>query len=167
MLYGSAELNGKNATDNVYLKYSDLGVTTFPFLAITDQFGIDNTFDGILGLSRQDKTYGNGPLFVEQAKLGGAITKEQVSFYMDKATGSNYVDVGAYTLSSVKGGSESDITWINMPAEGFFWYSSAVQGIAIGDDSYTKTGRTARFMYGTDNQAPVIYDTGTSFIYGP
>lgn len=37
----------------------------FPFVGITDQYGISETFDGILGLSRQDTEYGNGPLFVE------------------------------------------------------------------------------------------------------
>jgi hypothetical protein len=125
--YGSAYLEGFNATDNVYLKYTDLGVTNFKFFGITYQEGIDDTFDGIIGFSRQDSgEFPNGPLFVEEAKKAGALTKEQVSFYMDTPSGTNYAEFGAYSLSAVKGSSESSITWLNMPAEGFFWYSSAV-----------------------------------------
>jgi hypothetical protein len=143
LLYGSAELDGKNSTDNVYLKYTDVGVTTFPFLAITSQYGIDSTFDGILGLSRQDSVYGNGPLFVEQAKLAGALTTEKVSFYMSSKTGINYADFGEYTLSSVKNSDANNIAWLNMPAEGLFWYSAAVQAVGIGSNEFTNTGRTA------------------------
>lgn len=86
---------------------------------------------------------------------------------MDIASGTNYADFGAYTLASVKDSNADNIAWLNMPAEGFFWYSAAVQAVQIGGNSYTSTGRTAEYCYGKENQAPVIYDTGTSLIYAP
>jgi hypothetical protein len=96
LVYGSAELEGKNSTDSVYLKNPDLGLASFPFLAITKQTGISSTFDGILGLSRAGSDYDNGPLFVEQARAAGQLTSETVSFYMDKASGTNYADFGPW-----------------------------------------------------------------------
>jgi hypothetical protein len=54
-----------------------------------------------------------------------------------------------------------------MPTGGFFWYSSAVQAVQIGESEYTSTKRTAGYSYANGLEAPVIYDTGTSLIYAP
>lgn len=53
LLYGSAELDGHENTDDVYLSHPDLGLEDFSFVGIIEQEGIQTTFDGILGLSRQ------------------------------------------------------------------------------------------------------------------
>ena len=86
---------------------------------------------------------------------------------MDKASGTNYADFGAYSLSSVKGQSEDNIAWLDMPAESSFWYSSAVQAVQIGDNEYTSSGRTAAYAFETYTESPVIFDTGVSMIYAP
>jgi hypothetical protein len=90
-----------------------------------------------------------------------------VSFYMSDASGTNYADFGPYTLESVRGNSEDNITWFNMPDESLYWYSSAVQAVQIGENELTTSKRTAGYFYGPENQVPAIYDTGTSLIYAP
>ena len=168
LLYGSAELDGHLVSDHTYLSHPDLGVDDFPFIAVWQQVGISEDFDGILGLSRQQSgEYENGDLFVQYAKDSGAITKEMVSFYMDNASGNNYADFGPYTLESVKGNSEDNIAWLNMPDESLFWYSSAVQAVQIGENEQTTSKRTAGYFYGPGNDLPAIFDTGTSLIYAP
>jgi hypothetical protein len=51
--YGSASVKGYYATDLVSLDTADsTQVTGFEFFAMASQVGIDDTFDGILGLGR-------------------------------------------------------------------------------------------------------------------
>lgn len=52
LLYGSAELDGHLVNDHAYLSHPNLGVEDFPFIAVWQQVGISEDFDGILGLSR-------------------------------------------------------------------------------------------------------------------
>lgn len=50
----------------------------FNFLAMTWQTGIRETFDGIIGFSRQyyTGTFSSGPLFIEGLKNESKITRE-------------------------------------------------------------------------------------------
>jgi hypothetical protein len=57
--YGSASVTGYNSTDyisvvqtNGWSKTSDCQILAFPFFGLKNQIGIEESFDGILGLSR-------------------------------------------------------------------------------------------------------------------
>jgi hypothetical protein len=105
-----------------------------------------------LGLSRQynpgNKVYCE--LFLKFSKNSEVISKEMISFYFDNSGGTSHADFGDYSLDSVKGNSEDNIAWINMPDESFYWYSAAVQAVKIGDDEFTNQKRTASYSYGPD-----------------
>lgn len=104
---------------------------------------------------------------MEGLKNNSIITKEQASFFIGSTDQQSYVDIGAYDLSSVKGGSESNIQWMNMINDTLFWASYAVQGVKIGNEEFTPEGMTAQIGYGDYYSDPAIYDTGTSLIYTP
>jgi hypothetical protein len=68
--YGSANLYALNASDSISLDgTNDTRLESFNFLAIKEEVGIQATFDGILGMSRQmvlpEKDFKNGPLLLE------------------------------------------------------------------------------------------------------
>ena len=57
LTYGSATADGYNSTDQAFVvlptnSSNGTGLTSFQFLALVDETGIDNNYDGILGLSR-------------------------------------------------------------------------------------------------------------------
>ena len=54
--YGSASILGYNATDSISVGGSTY-LPDFPFFALTEQIGIEESFDGILGFSRQSTDY--------------------------------------------------------------------------------------------------------------
>lgn len=117
--YGSAQLYGYSATDSTSMQSSGTGtkLDNFNFVAISSQRGIQSTFDGIIGFSRQyyTSTFTSGPLFVEGLKNASKITKEQISFYMTDTNGQSFADVGAYDTTNMKGGDANNIAWISMP----------------------------------------------------
>jgi len=53
--YGSASILGYNATDSISV--NDASLEDFPWFALTEQIGIEESFDGILGFSRQSTDY--------------------------------------------------------------------------------------------------------------
>jgi len=108
----------------------------------------------------------NGPLFVEQLKIAGKITEEQISFYITNTNGQSYCDLGAYKTDAIRDGDAAKIKWVAMPKELLFWYAF-VDGIVYDDPSKTRmstVGFTSRVKI---NPAPAIFDTGTSLIYVP
>ena len=80
--YGSALIYAVNATDVTSLEDPTSSTGTqlnpFNFLAMTWQTGIRETFDGIIGFSRQYYTdsFSSGPLFIEGLKNESKITRE-------------------------------------------------------------------------------------------
>lgn len=79
--YGSANLYALNGTDQISLDgTTDTRLDSFNFLAIKEQVGIQSTFDGILGMSRQmvlpDMDFENGPLLIEKMKKASLISRE-------------------------------------------------------------------------------------------
>ena len=73
------------------------------------------------------------PLFIEQAKLASKITAEIIAFSMSKTATQSFADVGAINLNGVKDSDVSNIVYLNVPEIPYFWYSSQVQAIKIGE----------------------------------
>lgn len=117
-----------SATDAVSLdNTASTRLSSFNFLAISSQVGIQESFDGILGMSRQmvlpEQNFETGPLLVEQLKIAGLITREQVSFYITDFTAQSFCDLGAYDAANIKNGDTSKIVWLPQPSNVIFWYS--------------------------------------------
>lgn len=85
--YGSASLKGYEYFDKVCLELNTC-LADFEFFLISEQRGIREPIDGILGLSRNNgfhvnPTRGNttGPLLMETLAYKGIIDADKFSFY--------------------------------------------------------------------------------------
>lgn len=86
-------------------------LNSFNFLAILRQYGIRDTFDGIIGFSRQlyTSSFSSGPLFIEGLKNASKISREQISFYMTNTNAQSFADVGDYDTANMKDGNANKI----------------------------------------------------------
>jgi hypothetical protein len=157
-----------NATDTVYLTYPSIRADNFPFYAMYSMAGDDFTdVQGVLGFGRKDYYGNSGPLYMEKVKSTNHITTNQISFRLGAHNGTNYVDVGAVTASSIKDSSTAEVVWFDQPQNAPYWQFKAVQGIQIGFRKYTTTGFTAGYQYGYELEFPAIVATGDALITAP
>ena len=99
-MYGSALLQGHVYTDKVCLFENSACVENFEFFLVTQQQGLSEPIDGIIGLARnidiQTEEYTVGPLFYEYMYNADLIQSNEFSFYIPKNDLSqSYIDFGA------------------------------------------------------------------------
>ena len=161
-----------NATDSVSLDNTkDTWLSSFNFLAIYEQKGIQKTFDGILGLSRQmvrpELDFENGPLIMQKMKETGLISREQISFYITTYNRQSFADLGSYDITNVRYEDPNQIVWLPMPKPNtLFWYSY-IEGIMYESPDKTRMSKVGYTSQIRIDPEPAIFDTGTSLIYIP
>lgn len=169
--YGSADLYAVSASDSISVDNTpSTRLASFNFLAVSSQRGIQESFDGILGMSRQmslpEENFQTGPLLVDKLKTAGLITQEQASFYITDYTAQSFCDLGAYNAANIRDGDASKIVWLPQKPNVLFWYS-AISGVLYDSPEKKRmpgTGYTSQIRF---DAAPAIFDTGTSLIYVP
>ena len=134
------------------------------FYLITQQQGISSTFDGIIGMSRDNLLYKNGPILYDYLYKAGTITDNIFAFYLGDANtvgDDSYCELGGYTTTKFKSG--ESITYF--PAVTHFFWILEIEGYRFGESDTFSDGTYSSFA--SPNTTIGIMDTGTSFMYIP
>ena len=132
--YGTVFFNGNVYSDTICIQLSAC-VPDFEYFAISEQIGLREPIDGIMGLARNNiPTFhrGEGTIsttksYVTAMKEADLINNETFSFYFNNLE-SSYVDFGQYQETSITG----DIKYVDT-FEDFFW-SLSCSAVGFGQD---------------------------------
>ena len=136
--YGSfVHVEGKEVQDQVCLKSFSLCMDPLDFFLISDQFGIPDEADGILGLAQGKRPRGFnmeddfevGPLFVDIFATAQHITEKAFSTRFSGPFGNSFVDFGPQREEEMSSIGEL----VEIPMNKGFFYSAIPQGIRFGD----------------------------------
>lgn len=128
------------------------------FVALSEEDGLSDYEDGILGMwSGNVSGYDNTEMLMPGLVTDSTITEEIFSFYMTGLSETSYIDFGTIDSSVVT--DSSDITWISIESENY-WWTNKVTGFRWGDDWSDDTEYAIPELEG-------FTDTGTSCISGP
>lgn len=106
-------------------------------------------------------SFGNGPKFLKGLKDAGAITSTLQAWYLSNDdTTQSYVELGGYTTTIIRSGE----TLQQFPLEDSFYWLGKVEGFRVGT---TETLADSTVMGYYTAKTDVIYDTGTTLMYGP
>ena len=151
LYYGLGEVHGYLCTDTVEVE--GLRVLDQPLVLATSDGSLDGLeSDGILGLGFSGLSDGY-PTFVQNLKAQGEIDSAVFSLYLnhwDNAYMESAMTIGGFDAETYGQGQMTTINIISYPG---FWMSSVSKLIVAGNQA------------GSENTA--IFDTGTSYIYGP
>jgi len=139
-------------------------VDDFEYFLITEQTGLDEDIDGILGLSMggAKSTYDTGPLLVEALTTDNDLSANIFSFYLDNINGTSYVDMGYADPNSMT--DIDDLVEISM-VDHFFWlqYMFAMRFGESPEEEYKFEAEDIEGYVGYST----IFDTGTTLAYVP
>ena len=145
LAYGSASLKGLRASDKVCLPInSDQSegacLSKFEFFYVSEQAGLTDRIDGVLGLSRSylppglmaDDWRGIGPLYVKELAEQGHIDKNIFAFYLEShaSVSSSFLDIGAIEDSHMRKG-ETPV-WFKLTPH-MYWMVESVSGVRFAE----------------------------------
>lgn len=166
-LYGSAALSGSTYSDKVCLSASDSStcISTFEYFAITDQQGLSDPIEGILGLCAGADTsllcdgcfFDPGPLLIEGFSDEGSISANQFSFalYGFNSDTQSVLDIGEPDSSKYAG---ENLVQIYLEQD-FFWLTRWM-GVNLNANS-------DEHEYQVDDLPYTILDSGSSHLFVP
>ena len=173
--YGDVYFLGDIYNDNVCLNFS--ACIAIDFFYITEQRGLKEPIDGILGMARnyppqhlsEVESVQPGPLFVNELWREGLLEDPVFALYLDKQNEQSWIDFGA-TDTSILRANES-LEPIKMLERDFFW-SQYNQAIAIGDTQLENVFRWCPPEDGSHDRREIqndgsiysIFDTSSPFL---
>ena len=127
--YGSfIHIEGRTVQDQICLKKQDVCIEPFNFFLVTDQYGIPEETDGILGLAQGEiprgfnmpKYFNVGELYVDYLRLLGHINEKAFSTHFTGQDGESFVDFGPPREAEM-----SDVReLVEIPVKRGFFYTS-------------------------------------------
>ena len=164
-------MRGTEWTDNVCVT-SLACLNDFEFFLVTDQEGLKEPVDGIMGLARNkpfylssEKGLSRGPSYMMGLVNAGLISTNAFSFYMAPYGNRSWIDFGEPKIESMR--DSEDVAFIELN-EDFFWSANcggfALNGIENGYrwGSRKNAGKTV-----SSGAVYSIFDTGASAIIFP
>ena len=149
-------VEGKTVQDQVCLKSFSLCMDPFDFFLITEQFGIPEETDGILGLAQGRRPRGFNlpddfevsPLFLATLNFAQHITEKSFSTRFSGPFGESFVDFGPGREEEMSSLGEQ----VEIPMNKGFFYSAIPTGIRFGEaangQAYALNGIEAVFTTG-------------------
>ena len=158
LAYGKGKLQGYKATDKMTI--GSISVAEFPMLLAIEEEDLQSTkFDGILGLAL-GRYYPEYPTVLESLKSNNLISSGMFSMYLGEDPGSTNRKIGELMF----GGYDpkyalSEFQWMSVRKESeILYWSTDLLGLSLGSTENVTL---------TMNNLPIIFDSGTSFLYLP
>ena len=166
-------MQGNEWTDKVCVTL-EACIENFEFFLITDQVGLREPIDGVLGLARNKPFYLNpdgkvtrGPSYMMALENAGLISQNTFSIKLTPYGEQSYIDFGEPQESRLK---QSNWDWVEyITIEDDFFWSAMCQGFAIGKPSNGWKWGSILDSYDTVARGNIysIFDTGASAIIFP
>lgn len=158
LAYGKGSLQGYKATDKMTI--GSISVADFPMLlAIEEQDLSSSKFDGIMGLAL-GRNYPEYPTVLESLKSNNLISTGMFAMYLGEDPGSTNRKIGELMF----GGYDpkyalSEFQWVSVRKETeILYWSTDLLGLSLGSTENVTLTKT---------NLPIIFDSGTSFLYLP
>mmetsp|Transcript_33820 Transcript_33820/g.44671 ORF Transcript_33820/g.44671 Transcript_33820/m.44671 type:complete len:289 (+) Transcript_33820:339-1205(+) len=182
--YGSAELKGLRASDQVCLpksndlKGSEEGVCLeeFEFFLVSEQEGLTSRIDGVLGLSRsklpanlEKEWRGIGPLYVKHLAKAGLIKENTFSFflesYSDNKALTSFIDIGTPVEEHMRPG--QPIVWFKLKPH-MYWMVTNVSAVRFTTQNGSiDKNKEYKWLKKGKHGYDAIFDSGTSLTMVP
>jgi len=114
--YGDASVTGYIARDSISVGGGTY-LANFPWLAITEQKGIEENKEGVLGFSRQSSAgeERSAALIADYLTINNQISRETISFLIHNDNKYSFVDFGKWDINMTKNADPDNIVWVEMP----------------------------------------------------
>ena len=131
--------------DQVCLQKTSRCIDPFTFFLVSDQHGIPDEADGILGLTLGGNTQGfNMPgyytvseLYLDLLRVMGYISEKSFSTHFTGLSGNSFIEFGPYKETYMSSIDE----YVEIPVSKGYFYTGTPQGVRFGSgDAYALDG---------------------------